>query len=1473
MFALVLLSCAEQVTLPEVFTPPSIQTPGLPDAEVGASYSATLTAIGGNGSYSWSVISGFPSWLSLSNSGTLTGIPDTASEFTIGVSVTSQGLSAERTLQLRVDWGPPEILTAELSPATIGDAYGDTLRATGGDGSYVWSTISGELPAGVKLRNETGVLSGRARSIVEADLRFQVTSAEKVGQADLTLSARYPAPTIITTELTDAEVGVEHNQSLVAQGGDGENYSWSEVSGALPEGLSLSETGDISGTPVRSDTSTVVIRVTSGERSTESVLEMATVAGPLSITTDSLPNGEIGTAYNQAVEVVGGDGTNYMWSKTGELPDGLGLSTDGVISGSPTTSGTSNFTLRVISGSEQGDKSFAITIVDTLAISTSSLADGTLGQSYSQVLSAVGGTGTYTWSLTEGALPQGMTLSPAGAISGTPTSVGTSSFLVTVTSGGISASGIYSIAVNDALVISEIPPPNGVKGVGYETVLGASGGDGSYSWVLLSGSLPTGLSLSAQGLISGTPTAAGTDTASVQVMSAGQTTARSISITVAEGLTIATNGLPDGSVGVAYNQSLSAQAGDGTYTWSLSSGSLPGGLSLSTAGVISGTPTADGTSGFTVQVSSGGLTATKDLSIVTYDGVQIVSVAMRQGLVGIEYADTLTAVGGDGSYSWSLPSVVDVPDGLSVTSAGVVSGTPTSSGTSSFNVEVISAGDAASGTVSIEVLPTLSITGPVVLKSQIVGHPYSDTLSAIGGDGSYAWTIQAGSLPSGLSLSSAGVISGMPTGDGVATFTVRVSSAGATADAGRSITIVPVVSVSTSALPDGAVDAAYNDSLTAIGGDGSYSWFLASGSLPSGLGLSSSGVISGTPTATDTASFTASVVSAGDTASAALSLSVRVLGQSEIPFGGTVSGISGDAGFRTWTTEVPEGTASLVVELSGGSHGGYSYPDLYIAQGTSVGRSYGQYDCHDTGYPSRCVIENPEAGTFSILMEATGWYDGVTLSVNPDPETVTFGGPVSGISGDAGFRTWTTEVPEGTASLVVELSGGSHGGYSYPDLYVARGTSAGTSYGQYDCRDTGYPSRCVIENPEAGTFSILMDATGLYSGVTLRVTGTVTSSGWDWGNVKTISSGYRHSCGLTTGGDAYCWGNYLNPVDSPVAVPTPVLVPGGHTWSSITAGYEHTVGITTNGVGYAWGRNTHGQLGIGAATVGSTIQTPTQILGGHTWSSISIGSSEYARHTVGITESGAAYAWGDNSHGQLGIGGNLSAGNYEHTPVLITGDVASAGWLSVSAGSYHTVGLLKPNGRAASWGGWNAPFTPDLLLGTGSGNAYPSPVYISAPDRSSDHGWTAMSASRHHSCGIAGGVAYCWGLNTYGQLGIGNTLGQSENIQTRPKQINGSTGWTSISAGDAHTVGIRGGAAYAWGSLSSGRIGNGGSTTGRQWTQTAVSGGHSWQLISAGGAHTLGITTSGVGYGWGHNIVGQLGDGTTTSRSTPGTPE
>jgi uncharacterized delta-60 repeat protein len=255
-----------------------------------------------------------------------------------------------------------------------------------------------------------------------------------------------------------------------------------------------------------------------------------------------------------------------------------------------------------------------------LNISTSALPDGSLGASYSAAVEASGGLSPYTWSVTLGSLPPGLALNPStGEISGIPTAAGTFNFTVEVSdSYAVTDSRAFTISVYD-LAITTSTLPYGITGTAYGETLGASGGLSPYSWAITAGSLPAGLSLDgATGEIYGSPTLAGTSSFTVQVTDANSNTAtRALSIAVYDPLAVTTASLPYGITGTAYGETLGASGGLSPYSWAITAGSLPAGLSLDSAtGEIYGTPTLAGASSFTVQVTDANSnTATKALSL------------------------------------------------------------------------------------------------------------------------------------------------------------------------------------------------------------------------------------------------------------------------------------------------------------------------------------------------------------------------------------------------------------------------------------------------------------------------------------------------------------------------------------------------------------------------------------------------------------------------------------------------------------------------------------------------------------------------------------------------------------------------------------------------------------------------------------------------------------------------------------------
>ena len=272
-----------------------------------------------------------------------------------------------------------------------------------------------------------------------------------------------------------------------------------------------------------------------------------------------------------------------------------------------------------------------------LNITTAALPSGTLNYGYNTTLMAAGGVLPYTWSITSGNLPAGLLLNSAnGLISGTPTIAGNYPFTVQVADSEtpqVTANAQLSITVNSTLTqltISTTTLPSGSQNSAYNAMLAATGGVTPYTWSLVSGALPGGLSLSpSTGAIIGTPTGAGVSTFTVKVTDSEgspQTATKQLSITInpAVPLSISTTTLPNGTVGTQYSAPITAIGGVYPYTWSIISGTLPSGLSLnSTTGAIGGMPVLAGNSSFTIQVTDSEtptVRAAAQLSIVINPG-------------------------------------------------------------------------------------------------------------------------------------------------------------------------------------------------------------------------------------------------------------------------------------------------------------------------------------------------------------------------------------------------------------------------------------------------------------------------------------------------------------------------------------------------------------------------------------------------------------------------------------------------------------------------------------------------------------------------------------------------------------------------------------------------------------------------------------------------------------------------------------
>ena len=371
---------------------------------------------------------------------------------------------------------------------------------------------------------------------------------------------------------------------------------------------------------------------------------------------------------------------------------------------------------------------------------------------------------------------------------------------------------------------------------------------------------------------------------------------------------------------------------------------------------------------------------------------------------------------------------------------------------------------------------------------------------------------------------------------------------------------------------------------------------------------------------------------------------------------------------------------------------------------------------------------------------------------------------------------------------------------------------------------------------------------------------TATAPGGD--AYTALVAGWEHTCGLATGGTAYCWGynlygqlgegtNYVNRL-------VPVAVSGGRTYTALAAGYQHTCGLATGGTAYCWGLNGYGQLGDGTSNNGNWDDNsanrlvPVAVSGGRTYTALVAGFG----HTCGLATGGTAYCWGYNGYGQVGDGTSVVNGDLENrlVPMAVSGGLT---FTALVAGNHHTCGLAT-GGTAYCWGENGSG-----QLGDGTSVTHRLvPVAVSGGLT-----FTALAAGNAHTCGLAtGGTAYCWGYNAYGQLGDGTNSAN----RLVPEPVSGGRTYTALVASFDHTCGLAtGGMAYCWGYNAYGQLGAGTNYANRL-VPVAVSGGKTFTSLMAGGLHTCGLTSGGTAYCWGYNGQGQLGDGTNwNNRTTP----
>jgi len=822
--------------------------------------------------------------------------------------------------------GTLTITVIPTAPTVTSIAPNSGTTAGGTSVAIIGTNFTGATAVKFGATNATSYTINSATSITAT------SPAGAAGTVDITVTnANGTSPTNASDQYTFVAPPVANAVSITVAHGSTSNPVTLNITGGAPTGVAVATqaahgTATASGTSITytpsasysgPDSFTYTATNTGGTSAPATVT--VTVSNPTVTYGPSSPAaGTVGTAYSQTLASASGGTAPYTYTiASGALPAGISLASDGTLSGTPTAGGTFNFTVTT-TDSSTGTGPFTATsgtltltvAPPTITLSPSALTNATVATAYSQTITASGGTAAYTYAVTSGALPAGLTLSSGGALSGTPTAGGTFNFTVTATdsstgSGPYTGSRAYTLVVNAPTLA--ITPASGSlsasAGVAYSQTFTGSGGLAPYTYSLAvnSGTMPTGLSFNTgTGVLSGTPTTTGvvnfTVTATDHATGTGpySTSGTYTLTTSAPTITVSPTTLIAATVGAAYSQTATASGGAAPYSYALTAGALPAGLSMnSSTGAITGTPTAGGTFNFTVTATdANSYTGSRAYSLTVSAATVTVSPSTLPGAtVATAYSQTILASGGTGSYTYAV-TAGSLPAGLTLSSNGTLSGTPTSGGAFNFTV---TATDSSTGTgpytgsraYSLTIgSPTLTITPASGSLGGVAGTAYSRNFTASGGTSPYTYglVVNSGTIPAGLTWNGAtGTLAGTPTTAGTVSFTVTATDSstgtGAPFAVGGVYTLIiaaPSVTVSPATLPNPAIASAYSQTISAANGTAPYTYAVTAGALPAGLSLNTTtGVLSGTPTAGGTFNFTITATDANSfTASRAYSVTI-----------------------------------------------------------------------------------------------------------------------------------------------------------------------------------------------------------------------------------------------------------------------------------------------------------------------------------------------------------------------------------------------------------------------------------------------------------------------------------------------------------------------------------------------------------------------------------------------------------------------
>jgi hypothetical protein len=566
-------------------------------AQVGIKYSVAVAASGGTAPYTFTISWGqLPAGLSLGKtSGTVSGTPTTAGTYNFGVYVTdSKSHGGSQKFLITVS----SALVVTVTPMTATVASAGTVSFTAAvantsNQSVTWSATLGTVSSAGLYQAPT--VNANSTAAVTAT---SVADPTKSASATITITA---IPLTISGNFVAAQVGIKYSVTLVAGGGTAP-YTFAVSSGQLPGGLSLGTTsGTVSGSPTAAGTFNFGITATDSKSATGTQTFQVTVS-PAVVVTVTPTTATVQTPGTVAFTstVTNSSNQSVTWSAT------LGTISAAGLYQSPAVNANSTATVTAISSADPTKSASASVLVTPIPLSLSgNFTSAQVGFTYSVPLTVGGGTAPYTFSISSGQLPAGLTLAAStGTVSGSPTATGTSSFSVNVTdSKSVAGSQTFQITVSAAVSVTVTPTTATVPSAGTVslTALVSNTPNTSVTWSATLGTI------SAAGFYQAS-TVNTNSTATITVTSAADPTKYAVALVTITPpppppLIISTTNLSAATAGTAYLDALNATGGTPPYSWTLASGTLPGGISVQLTGSLAGTTTQAGQSSLSIQVA------------------------------------------------------------------------------------------------------------------------------------------------------------------------------------------------------------------------------------------------------------------------------------------------------------------------------------------------------------------------------------------------------------------------------------------------------------------------------------------------------------------------------------------------------------------------------------------------------------------------------------------------------------------------------------------------------------------------------------------------------------------------------------------------------------------------------------------------------------------------------------------------------